>query len=174
MKKSVLLAGIVLMLADSAAAEKDNVHFSGALVAETCTLPDADTDIKLDFGAVIGKDLYQYQRTKSQPFTIHLQNCDPDMMSTVNVTFQGLADPALTDMLALDASSTAKGVAIGIELPGGTLLPVNKASPWKQLAKGNNELTFNAFVQAQPVVIANKTLVSGDFTATTTFVLNYQ
>lgn len=176
MKTTVLLlsAALGLMTISGVQAAEDNVHFSGALVTEPCVLPDADKDIHLDFGTVIEKYLYQYQRTKSQPFSIHLTECDPAVLSTVSVTFQGTADTELTDMLALDASSTAKGVAIGLELADGTPLLINKASPYTQLSSGNNMLKFNAFVQAQPTIITNKSLVSGDFMATANFVLGYQ
>lgn len=176
MKRTFLLPGIWLMLAltSGAHAVEDNVHLSGALVSEPCTLPEADQDIHLDFGTVIEKYLYQYQRTKSQPFTIHLTECDPAILSSVSVTLQGTADSELTTMLALDASSTAKGVAIGLELADGTPLAINKASPYSQLASGNNTLTFNAFVQAQPTIISGKSLTVGQFTAISTFVLTYQ
>ncbi|HAS1758130.1 TPA: type 1 fimbrial protein, partial [Enterobacter asburiae] len=118
------------------------MHFSGALVAEPCTLPDSDTDIHVDFGTVIVKYLYQYQRTKSQMFTIHLENCDPSILKTVSVTFKGTTDDELTDMLTLDTSSSAKGIAIGLELNDGVLLAVNKSSPATQLVSGKNSLTF--------------------------------
>lgn len=170
----ILLAALALVFSAGVPAAEDNVHFSGALVSEPCTLPDADTDIRLDFGSVIEKYLYQYQRTKPQPFSIHLQECDPTILSTVSVTFQGTADTELTALLAPDASSTAKGVAIGLELTDGTPLTINKASPYTQLSGGANTLTFNAYVQARPTVIANKTLAAGDFTATANFVLAYQ
>ncbi|EOI3503829.1 fimbrial protein [Cronobacter dublinensis] len=155
-------------------AAEDNVHFSGALVTEPCTLSDADKDIHLDFGSVIEKSLYQYQRTESQSFSLHLLECDPAVLSTVSVTFEGTADSELTTMLATDPLSAAKGVAIGFELTDGTALAINHPSPYMELASGNNTLTFNAFVQAQPTVIANKTLVAGNFTAISTFVLAYQ
>lgn len=162
------------MMFNSVSAAENNVHFHGALVAEPCTLPDSDTDIKLDFGSVIVKSLYQYQRTKSQPFTIHLEDCDPTLMKTVSVTFSGTADDELTTLLALDPSSTAKGVAVGLELPDGSPLAINKAAPYQQLVSGNNALTFNAYVQALPVYIANSNIVLGNFTVISSFVLNYQ
>ncbi|HGC6387727.1 TPA: fimbrial protein [Cronobacter dublinensis] len=174
--KTILWPGalLVLALSGSVSAAEDNVHFSGALVSEPCMLPDTDTDIHLDFGTVIEKYLYQYQRTKSQPFSIHLTECDPAILSTVSVTFQGTADTELTDMLALDASSSAKGVAVGFELEDGSQLALNKASPFSQLNTGDNMLTFNAFVQAQPSVLLNHSLRAGAFTAISTFILAYQ
>ncbi len=176
MKRNHFLLGILFFVTVSTNifAAADNIHFSGALVAEPCKLPDADTDIHLDFGTVIEKYLYQYQRTKSQPFSIHLNDCDPSLMNSVSVMFQGTADTELTQMLALDTSSTAKGVAIGLELKDGTPLAVNKSSPFTELSQGNNTLDFNAYVQAQPTTIVNKTLVAGDFTAISTFILAYQ
>lgn len=170
----ILLAALALVFSTGVPAAEDNVHFSGALVAEPCTLPDADMDIKLDFGTVIEKYLYQYQRTQSQPFSIHLLECDPSIMSTVSVIFQGTADEELTDMLALDVSSAAKGLAIGLELEDGTPLAINKASPYTQLTHGTNILTFNAYVQVQPTVLTNKKLTAGNFNANSTFVLSYQ
>lgn len=166
-----LLAGILTM---SAAQAADNVHFSGALVAEPCTLPDADTDIHVDFGSVIVKYLYQYERTKSQLFTIHLEDCDPSVMKSVNVTFKGAQDVELPDMLALDPGSTALGVTIALTLPNGEPLDINKTSPFTEISQGENILEFGAYIKAQPEKIENHSLVAGDFTATANFILTYQ
>lgn len=172
--KKRMLPLLLLACTTQAPAAADNVHFSGTLVAEPCTLPDADTDIRLDFGTVVTKYLYQYQRTKSQPFAIHLQECDPAIMKTVSVTFRGTADTELPDLLATDASGTAKGVAVGIERQDGTLLPVNKASPEMSLVSGSTTLNFKAFVQIQPGALAKRSLTEGSFTAISTFILGYQ
>lgn len=166
-----LLAGMLTVNASQAA---ENVHFSGALVAEPCTLPDADTDIHVDFGTIVVKYLYQYQRTKGQSFTLHLEDCDPSVMKTVGVTFKGQADDELTEMLALDPSSSAKGVAVGFSMPDGSSLAVNKISPITQLSQGKNNLEFFAYVQARPTAVTAKTLAVGDFSAISTFVLTYQ
>lgn len=175
MKKSILLPVMLAAFMPAyGAVAADNVRLSGALVAEPCTLPDADTDIRLDFGTVVTKYLYQYQRTKSQPFAIHLQECDPSVMKTVSVTFRGTADTELPDLLALDASGTAKGVAVGIERQDGTLLPVNKAGPEMPLVSGSTTLNFKAFVQIQPGALAKRSLTEGSFTAISTFILGYQ
>ncbi|AGE94451.1 fimbrial protein [Citrobacter farmeri] len=168
----LLLTGAVL--SNGVQAVDNNVHFSGALVAEPCRIPDGDSNIKLSFGSVIVKGLYQYQRTKSQPFIIYLENCDPALMKTVSVTFEGTPDDELTTMLALEPSSVAKGVAVGLELVDGTPLAINKASPYQPLSQGNNALTFNAYVQGKPSAITNEQIIPGDFNAIATFVLVYQ
>ncbi|MGQ4695433.1 fimbrial protein [Enterobacter asburiae] len=166
-----LLAGTLSM---NAAEANDNVHFSGALVAEPCTLPDADTDIHIDFGSVIVKYLYQYQRTKSKPFTIHLENCDPSIMKTVSVTFAGTADDELSDMLSLDLASTAKGIAVGLEMADGSPLAINNPSQYQQLVQNKSNLNFYAYVQAKPTFISGRGLSPGEFTAFSTFTLSYQ
>ncbi|EOI5727638.1 fimbrial protein [Cronobacter malonaticus] len=176
MKIINFLLGVVLSIAavTNVVAAEDNVHFSGALVSQPCTLPDEDSDIKLDFGSVVIKALYKYQRSASKAFTIHLQNCDPSVFKRVSVTFEGTEDSELTNMLALDTTSTAKGAVIGLELADGTPLAINKAAPFQQLEQGNNNMTFNAYIQAQPMAIATKSLVAGEFTATANFLLAYE
>lgn len=171
--KKLLLALVISLFAGLALAA-DNVHLSGALVAEPCKIPDADTDIHIDMGNVIAKSLYQYQRTKSQPFTIHLQDCELSLASSVSVSFEGTADDELTSLLKLEPSSTASGVALGIENNAGNLVEVNIASPAVQLVNNDNTLEFKAFIQALPSAMANKNLAEGGFTFITKFVLNYQ
>ncbi|HCM9421907.1 TPA: fimbrial protein [Enterobacter asburiae] len=165
------MAGILTI---NVAKSEDNVHFSGALVAEPCTLPEADTDIHVDFGTVIVKYLYQYQRTKSQPFTIHLQDCDPSVMKTVSVTLEGTEDDELTDLLALDSSSSAKGVAIGFEQENGEKLKINTPTPYKQLSKGNNAFILGAYLSTKPTFTASKKIELGGFSSISTFKLNYE
>lgn len=176
MKGNQILLCITLCfsLSGFAAAAEDNVHFSGALVSEPCTVPDADKDIKLEFGDIIKKALNEYGRTISKPFFIHLENCDPSIMDSVSVMFQGNADSELPDMLAIDTTGSAKGVAIGLELEDGTPLAINKSSPSRQINSGSNVLGFNAYVSLLPTAKAGNTLVAGNFSAVTNFVLQYQ
>lgn len=171
---SLLLTLTGVMLSNGVQAVDNNVHFHGALVAQPCVLPDSDTELKLHFGSVIEKSLYQYQRTKSLPFSIHLEDCNPSLMNTVSVTFNGSPDDELPTYLALESTSTAKGVAIGLEMADGTPLDINKAAPSLPLTAGDNTLTFNAFVQAKPNALSQETITAGDFTAISTFVLGYQ
>ncbi|ELY5814257.1 fimbrial protein [Cronobacter turicensis] len=173
--KSLLISALInLVLTNSVIAAEDNVHFSGALVSVPCTIPDEDKDIKLDFGSIIEKSLYQYERTKSIPFTIHLQDCEPSIMKLVSVTFQGTADAELTDMLQLDTTSIANGVAIGMEQNNGQPLKINDASLPQNLLSGRNDLLFYSFIQAKPTAIAGKSINSGTFSAFSTFVLDYK
>ncbi|MCK7148448.1 fimbrial protein [Enterobacter bugandensis] len=175
MKKINLLILCCLGLVSiNSASAADNVHLTGALVSEPCTLPDSDTALMVDFGTVDNKTLYKDSRSKSVPFYLHLNDCDTTSFDSLTVTFEGSQDAELLGYLALDTASAAHGIAIGMEMTDGTLIPINKASSVLQLSQGNNIITFNSFIQAQQTAISNKSIVVGGFSATSTFVLNYQ
>lgn len=176
MKSAILIISIsfFMFLSNVVRAAEDNVHFSGVLITQPCTIPDSDMNIEVDFGSVILSYLYKYQRTMSQSFMIHLENCDASLMHEVSLQFQGAADNELPDLLQIDSTSSATGIAIGLQLSNGTKLGINKYAPWSELVDGNNTLSFGAYVQAQPTSLSRKMLKAGDFTATSAFVLNYQ
>lgn len=153
---------------------EDNLQFRGALVAEPCVIPPGEENIALDFGTVISKYLYANQRTKSEPFILHLTECDPAIAGSVSVTFSGVESAALPGLLAPDAGSAAKGIAIGIETASGSAQPLNKPSPSAALLAGDNRLSWQAFVQGEPAALADKSLTPGAFTATATFSLDYE
>ncbi|EMJ5851812.1 type 1 fimbrial protein [Klebsiella aerogenes] len=165
------LSGADPRLADAA---DDNIHFTGALVAEPCVIPSGEENIPLEFGTIIDKYLYENQRTGNEPFTIHLTECDPAIASTLSVIFSGTPSPSLPGLLALDGGSTASGVAIGLNDMNGDALPLEQAPPVVELAKGENVLTFSAYVQGEPEAIANRSIGRGEFTATATFTLKYE
>lgn len=150
------------------------MDFKGTLVNEPCTVDPNDTDIQLDFGTIIDEYLYLNTRTHSQPFTIHLQDCDIDNWpgeGTVTVHFDGAEDAALPGYLAM--SDTTIGAAVGLEQGDGTFLPLRKTSAPIQLSDGSVALNFKAFVEGEPQAITNKTIKLGDFSATATFFLDY-
>ncbi|MFO2465640.1 type 1 fimbrial protein [Pseudomonas sp. 15FMM2] len=151
-------------------AHAENVRLHGALVAEPCVITPGGESMILDFGTVIDKDLYVHQRTRGQPFDIRLTGCDANLGKTVKVTFSGAESLHLAGMLAIDG----KGIAIGMETPAGQKLPLNKPGEGIRLVNGSNTLTMVAFVQGEPVAIANKTIERGPFSAIATFRLDYE
>lgn len=172
-----LLAGLLLTpvgaqaLKTTAGTEMD---FSGTLVDEPCTVDPADTDIQLDFGTVIDTYLYLNTRTNSQPFTIHLENCDIDGWTGeggVITRFEGTQSAELPGYLAF--SDSTMGAAIGIEEADGTFLGLGKNSAPHQLNDGSVALTFQAFVQGEPTALEKKSIALGSFSATATFFLEY-
>lgn len=168
---AALTAGL---LALSGMAQADNVRLHGALVAEPCVIAPGDESVRLDFGTVIDKYLYTNQRTHGQAFDIHLTECDLSLGKTVKVTFSGTENPNLKGLLAIDGSSQAYGIAIGMETQAGQPLPLNKVGGGQRLVSGSNTLTVLAYVQGEPAAIANKTIERGPFSAIATFSLEYE
>lgn len=137
-------------------------------------MPPGDEEITLDFGTIIDKYLYLNIRTQGQPFEIRLSECDLALGNMVSVTFQGTENTALPGLLAIDGSSQAKGIAIGLETPQGKLLPINKASDKYRLQAGNNVIALHAYVQGEPQAIALSGIERGPFNAVATFSLEYE
>lgn len=180
LSKSVnMIAGIVFLLSQNlyaATSTGADVNFHGTLVDEPCTIAPDDTDIHLEFGTIIDKGLYTNVRTSSMPFTIHLEDCNTTSLpdgGTVVVHFEGAEDANMGKTGYLATTDPTIGIGIGIEQEDGTFLGLNKDSSPVTLANGSIALNFQAFVEAEPDAIANKTIKLGDFSSTTTFLLNY-
>lgn len=167
----VLVTGLAVWWPAGAA---ENVLLHGALVAEPCTLHPGDEAVALEFGTVIDKYLYLNGRTHSKAFTLRLQDCDISLGNTVKISFSGTESQGLPGLLALDGASQASGVAIGIETADGKPVLLNKAGPGFPLINGNSNLPLQAYVQAEPAAITNKSIGRGVFSAITTFMLEYQ
>jgi type 1 fimbria pilin len=158
----------------SAAAAKTEIKLHGALVAEPCVIKPGDENIQLDFGSVVEKYLYLNGRTPSQPFTLRLSDCDLGLGKAVKITFSGIENAALPGLLALDATSSARGVAIGLETAAGTAAPLNKTLPALPLATGDTLIAMRAFIQGEPQALSNNSITQGEFTATVNFTLGYE
>lgn len=169
-----LSVGSLLNTALAAPPAGVSVMYRGSLVAEPCTLLPEDENILLDFGTVIDKYLYLNTRTHSKPFQLHLIDCDISLGKTVKMTFSGTESLALKGLLALDGSSEAKGVAIGLETQDGQALALNQQSRGHEITDGNNTLTLQAYVKGEPEAIKNKAIERGMFTAVATFSLEYE
>lgn len=154
-----------------AQAIENNLNFSGTLVSEPCDLDPMTTDIKVDFGTVIEKYLYLNTRTGSKPFTINLTNCDTTLGNQVTMTFSGTESTTLPGLLAVTGSAT--GIAIGMEAQDGTQLPFNVAIPQMKLTDGTNSLVFQAYVEGEPDAIKNMVIIPGEFSAISTFAIDY-
>ncbi|WP_053270023.1 fimbrial protein [Pseudomonas chlororaphis] len=161
------------LLATMPVSGADNMYFHGALVAEPCLIPPGEEVLELDFGTVIDKYLYLNQRTHGQRFQLHLAECDPSISKTVSVTFTGSESVELSGLLALDPTSQASGIAIGIETLEGRTLPIGDSSRAYLLSSGDNLIEFKAYVRGEPTAIANRNIKRGPFRAVATFGLEY-
>ncbi|HID9655684.1 TPA: fimbrial protein [Serratia marcescens] len=172
-KTTIVLASLLAGLATMPVAA-NNMILHGALVAEPCTLAPGDESVKLEFGTVIDKYLYQNQRTLGKRFQLRLQDCDTSLGTSLQISFSGPISQALPGLLALEAGSQAQGVAIGFETPQGAPLVLNEWSPNYPLSKDNNVIALQAFIRAEPDAIANRKITLGEFTAAATFSLRYE
>ncbi|AOF00613.1 exotoxin [Serratia surfactantfaciens] len=177
MKKIIgtyLLATVLVLNAGAALAAVNNLRLHGALVAEPCVIAPGDEEIALDFGTIIDKYLYLNTRTLGQTFEIHLAECDISLGKTVAITLLGTESLALPGLLAINADSQAKGIAIGLETPEGKALPMNKTSDKYSLRAGGNSVALQAYVRGEPQAIERKTIGRGAFGAVATFSLAYE
>lgn len=156
------------------AAGDNNLYLHGALVTEPCVIPPGDEEITLDFGTIIDKYLYLNTRTLGQAFEIHLEECNMTLGKMVSVTFTGTENHALPGLLAIDGGSAARGIAIGFETLSAKRLPLNTRSDKSLLQDGGNIIALRAYVQGEPLAIANKTIGRGAFSAVATFNLEYE
>lgn len=167
-------AALVLALSLAADAQAaDNLSFKGNLVQEACTLRPGDEAVTLELWDVTSKHLYINTRSQGKDFRLHLENCDTTIGATVSITFGGRENTALPGMLALDGSSGASGIGVGIETPSNKPLPLNSPSDAQVLIDGSNVIALKAFVQGEPQAISDQTIGQGAYRVTSTFTLDY-
>lgn len=155
---------------------EDNLYFSGTLVNEPCVLVADDELFKLDFQTVINKDLYLNGRTPGLPIDLRLTNCDMDVgkrMVSITLSANGNESTVPPGLLVLE-SSTVQGLLVGLETTGGIAMPLNKPHRMGELSSGDNVISFKAYLQGEPEVLANRTLGLGDFKGSLTFGLSYE
>ncbi|TQI82241.1 type 1 fimbria pilin [Serratia fonticola] len=152
----------------------DNLRFRGALVAEPCTLRVEDENINIDFGSIVEKYIYINGRTLGEPLVLHLDDCDISLGNMVKLTFSGIENTRLNGLLAISGASQTSGIAIGIETPQGNLVALNTGSYNQGLLAGNNTLSLRTYVQGEPDAISQKSINPGGFTASATFLLEYE
>ncbi|MCT6515795.1 MULTISPECIES: fimbrial protein [Enterobacterales] len=157
----------------SSGINQTSIYIHGSILNAPCKIRNKIIDV--EFGEIIGKYLYIHDRTRSIPFSIELDDCKTYIANSVIVTFTGKpsSGEGLGGFLALDSSSVASGVGVGIETDSGKFLPLNQSTKAMGLISGYNVLAFKAFVKGDDRVLRDKSLGFGEFLATATFVLEY-
>ncbi|WP_153061037.1 fimbrial protein, partial [Escherichia coli] len=86
------------------------------------------------------------------------------------VTLTGVEDSEQPGFLALDTSSTAQGVGIGMEKTDGMQVAINNTNGATfALTNGNNDINFRAWLQAK----SGRDVTIGEFTASLTATFEY-
>lgn len=168
--------GMLLLILSSTAwsAPGDNLRFYGSLVAEPCVISPEESEIQLDFGTIVDKQLYQYGQTRKYPFYIHLADCDLTLGNTLKISFYGTESPLLPGFLAPDAGSSATNIAIGLETNDEKKIPVNVQSNAFSLMSGDNIIALKAYVKGDPFAVLTRNIERGEFNAVAVFNLEYE
>ncbi|HDO1314118.1 fimbrial protein [Aeromonas veronii] len=146
------------------------LQVTGQIVSQPCYLKAGDELIKVDMSTITDQDFSGSLRTKSKQFQIHLERCNPIVAKSLKVTFRGAAVSGDNTLLAIDSTSNAKGIAIGLEEKDGTPVSMNKASKLVSITNGNMVLEFGAYVK----VVSSTQLSPGFFKASAQCIIEYQ
>lgn len=169
-----LFLSILFLIEDAYAADMwpgTPVKITGEIEVPPCEIDAPDRIMVADFGTIVDKYLYLNTRTHSIPFEIHLLHCSS--ANDLVITFKGQESKELPGLLAFGSDSLASGAAIGLELPDGMLLPINKPTPKFDLVSGSNTFTIKAYVQGEPGALQSHSIGRGYFNAVATFYLDY-
>ncbi|MEX5431832.1 fimbrial protein [Klebsiella michiganensis] len=186
MKKAFMLKSVVLAMVmaggissamaatsgSSTTVTGGTVEFKGTVVDAACSVTQktADQTVYLDqvrTEAFAGKGTVANQK---QSFEIDLANCDTQVASQAQITFEGNAAAGETSVLDNTAGAgNAVGVGIQIFDRDGSALDLGKASQALTLIDGTNAMKFSAdYYQTAD------TLTPGSVDTTATFNVTYQ
>jgi len=179
-RRCLLWFGYLLVLSVLAsialpAAATENLFFSGALVAEPCTLLPADREQDPPRFVASDKELYRSGRTRGEPIVLHLLDCDIGQDEVqVKILFEGPSSAAYPDYLKpTSGEGMAEGVLIGLETQDGQLLPLHQSTPMGPLSNGANQISFMAYLKAEADALATQSIKGGNIVATLSFILSY-
>lgn len=167
---TILAATMAGGMAFSAYAADGTINFTGSILDSACTVNSSSTSQTVNMGSV--------QRTAftaagdvaaATRFDIVLENC-PETVKSASVSFDGMANAADGNILALASDQTAEGVGVALfEADGVTAIPLSTQSLPIDLDIGGdvnrNVMTFVAKYKAtQADVVAGTANSSSDFT----------
>ncbi|MDE9620684.1 fimbrial protein [Citrobacter portucalensis] len=149
----------------------DNLRFSGSLVASPCTLVMHGNHLaEVDFASLDGADFIPSGQSARRPLVFELTDCDSALSNGVQVTLTGAEATEMRGILAVDSSSGAAGIGIGIETLSGAPVGINDENGAVfTLVTGNNTLSLNTWVQR----LAGEGLIPGAFSATAIATFEY-
>ncbi|MEY1580001.1 fimbrial protein [Providencia manganoxydans] len=184
MKKIILATLISGAMSASALAEdpvdpvpnmgSGTVTFTGSIIDAPCSIAPNDDNDNQDvyLGQVSNITLENGGASSPKPFSIRLEGCNLKNKNQVMVTFNGTESPyggASNGYLAI-SDGKASGAAVKIMDELGNQIKVNSPDAYDQsYIEGNNTLKFQAALQGFNGVETEP----GNFSATTTFTLNY-
>ncbi|EIY7826262.1 MULTISPECIES: fimbrial protein [Escherichia] len=166
-----LLAGLLLIGSTRALAVDNNLHFYGNLISRSCTLVVESGNLaEVHFPTISRRDLMVVGESAHVPVVFKLKDCKGPASYQVQVTLTGTEDSEQPGFLALDTTSTAQGVGIGMETTDGVRVAINDPTGAKfTLSDGSNDINFRAWLQAK----SGREVTMGEFTANLTATFEY-
>lgn len=172
---SVFFAASVANAATPNTVNGGTVHFTGELVNAACAVDTESQDQYVDLGQWRTARLAKAgDMTDRVPFMIKFVECDTDVATTVQISFNGQVDANNSKLLAVSATggnqTVAQNVGIEIQDEHSVILPPDNASlstPFT-LIDGNNAVKFFARY------VATGATKAGQANADATFRVVYQ
>lgn len=148
-----------------------NINLDGDVVSSPCTVVDKTLSVKID--PVSKYYLYKNGNSAGTDFAIKLSDCDPSIASSAQISFTGIEASGFSGKLAVDSSSQAQGIALGLFNENDDFLKINNNATKLKLNNGPNEFSFKVKVFGVPVNIEKKDIQPGEFSATAVALITY-
>lgn len=172
-----LAFGLTTVAAQAADAGAGKVTFNGSIIDSPCSITPDSVDQTIEMGKIANKTLANGGTSTPVTFNIGLQDCDITAASgdvapnnsndEVTVAFTGVTG-SVADTFGL--YGTSKGANLIIQTANGAALKPGTASPAQLLTNGDNQLTFQAYLQGDSA----KEIVPGDFQSVVNFTMAYE
>jgi len=172
--RSLLAVAFVSSAPFTASAGDGTINFTGSILDSACTINSTSNSQTVNLGS-IQRTAFKASGdvTAATRFDIVLENC-PDTVKSASVKFDGTANAANNNILALNSGQTAQGVGVALfEKDGVTAIPLSTQSA--QMTLDNNQetnrnvMSFVAKYQATQASVG-----AGTANATSDFTIIYQ
>ncbi len=147
------------------------VRFEGIIIDAPCSIDPESADRTVNMGQISNKELNGGKTARTtHNFEIKLENCSLETLRNVTVTFSGTKDGNNDELLGIVGNAAGAGIRLtyaGSDNP----IKLGVATNPAELIEGNNVLLFGATLKGSQAAVD---VTPGDFSAITTFALNYQ
>lgn len=179
MKKIVcavaMASAMVTGAASAATAGADQGHgkikFEGSVIEAACSIDAKSIDQTVQMGAIASHALKAGGKSTPVDFKIQLHDCDTSIGATATVAFNGIAGDTANGLSDAFATTGTAGGGVGVVITdlGGVAIAPNSSSTAMNLADGDNDLEFQAYVMG-----STNSVVPGAFSSVANFVMDYQ
>lgn len=158
------------LVAYQSSAHDVTVNITGTVTNTTCTVSPDSKDKIVDLGKVPANSLYR-SGTSSSPvsFTINLENCG-DVANGVVISFSGIPDSNMPDLLKLSPESSASGIAIELLDDSKELISIGGGSRQYNISSGQQTASLKFYAK---MVANGEKIQTGPVISSVTFKTSY-